>query len=214
MNSISKIFTMIVDPKTVRELIRFRFGDYLLETGWIESIRRREAVDAAGNPLPWMTLPFIHFLDRRLHSSLSLFEFGSGNSTKYFARKVGTIRSVEHDAEWYTRFHKDELRGLINHQPLDETDRYERSALASGKKYDIIVVDGRRRVQCIVHSIHALRDGGVFIFDDSERDEYAEGIKVLTDSGFKRLDFWGMAPGMHAGKCTSVFYRSVNCLGI
>jgi hypothetical protein len=35
---------MVTDPLSIRELIRFRFGDYLLETGWIKSVRRKEPV--------------------------------------------------------------------------------------------------------------------------------------------------------------------------
>lgn len=214
MNFISKIGTIVTDPKTIRELLRFRFVGYLKETGWIESIRQQQPVDQDGKPLPWMTLPFIHFLDSRLTSSMTIFEFGSGNSTKYFRRKVDSVRSIEHDPAWFERLQNDDIRGIIEFQPLDEADRYEKKAVASGKQYHIIVVDGRRRVRCIINSISALRSDGVMVLDDSEREEYAEGVQFLHQHGFKRLDFWGMAPGMHDNKCTSLFYRTENCLGI
>jgi len=213
-NMISKLVTIATDPATIRELLRFRFVGYLKETGWVESIRQQQPVDEEGKPLPWMTLPFIHFLDSRLTSSMTIFEFGSGNSTKYFRRKVDSVRSVEHDPAWYARLQKEGIQDIVEFQPLDDTDRYEKKAAESGKQYNIIVVDGRRRVRCIINSISALCSDGVIVLDDSEREEYAEGVLFLRQHGFKRLDFWGIAPGMHDKKCTSVFYRTENCLGI
>lgn len=161
-----------------------------------------------------MTLPFIHFIEPRLNSSLQMFEFGSGNSTKYFRAKVGSILSVEHDREWFNHLIEETQHIGVLFQPLDSTENYERSAMTSGKKFNLIVVDGRRRVNCIFNSINALTSDGVFILDDSEREEYKEGVDFLLHSGFKKLDFWGIAPGMHARKCTSIFYKTDNCLGI
>ena len=38
--------------------------------------------------------------------------------------------------------------------------------------------------------------------------------QVLVNSGFKRLDFFGPAPGSFRATCTTIFYKSDNCLGI
>jgi len=40
------------------------------------------------------------------------------------------------------------------------------------------------------------------------------GQEVLKQDRFRRIDFWGMGPIEAANHCTSVFYRSNNCLGI
>jgi len=69
-------------------------------------------------------------------------------------------------------------------------------------------------VNCIRCSLPMLTNDGCLVLDDSERGEYEAGCRVLLDSGFKRLDFWGMAPGLNYRKCTSVFYRRDNCLDI
>jgi hypothetical protein len=50
--------------------------------------------------------------------------------------------------------------------------------------------------------------------DDSERKEYKKGIEYLQQSGYRKIDFWGIAPGIFFNKCTSIFYRDKNCLGI
>ena len=31
---------------------------------------------------------------------------------------------------------------------------------------------------------------------------------------YNELDFWGIAPGIFYNKCTSIFYKDNNCLGI
>ena len=67
----------------------------------------------------------------------------------------------------------------------------------------------------MVNSIDSIGDSGVIVLDDSERDTYKEGIKNLLDNRFKQLDFWGISPGFISyNKCTSIFYRDNNVLGI
>ena len=83
-----------------------------------------------------------------------------------------------------------------------------------GEEFDIVIVDGRDRVNCIKNSISSLSDSGVMILDDSERSEYIDGIQFLSLNNFKKLDFWGISPGLFYKKCTTVFYKQNNCLGI
>ena len=64
------------------------------------------------------------------------------------------------------------------------------------------------------HSLEALSPIGVIILDDSERKEYSERISLLVKNNFKRIDFWGIAPGILYRKCTTIFYKNLNCLGI
>ena len=56
-------------------------------------------------------------------------------------------------------------------------------------QFDILVIDGRDRVNCIKNGIGALRPGGVVIWDNSDREEYRSGYDLLTAAGFGRLDF-------------------------
>ena len=42
-------------------------------------------IDKNSNPLPWVTYGFIDFISERLNKSIDVFEYGSGNSTLWYA---------------------------------------------------------------------------------------------------------------------------------
>ena len=91
---------------------------------------------------------------------------------------------------------------------------YCKSVVSTDRKFSIIIVDGRDRVNCILNSTSSISQDGVLILDDSEREEYQYGVIHLKKLGFNELDFWGIAPGIFYNKCTSIFYKDNNCLGI
>ncbi len=69
-------------------------------------------------------------------------------------------------------------------------------------------------INVVFNSANFLTDKGVIILNDSEREQYKEGIEYLTKEGFKKLDFWEISPGYLYKKDTTVFYKNQNCLGI
>ena len=69
-------------------------------------------------------------------------------------------------------------------------------------------------MECCNQSIDSLSDRGVIILDDSNRERYSEGIKNIKEHGYKSLDFWGLGPGSIGKKCTSLYYKDNNCMGI
>ncbi|MFV0436280.1 MAG: class I SAM-dependent methyltransferase [Desulfopila sp.] len=190
---------------------------YLKESGWLRSQAEGAAVDAAGKPLPWITYPAIDFLQPRIRPWMTVFEYGSGNSTFWWSARVARLISCEHDKEWYADF-QPRIRAANTTYLLrrckggstayaDEISRY-------GKTFDILVIDGRDRVNCIRNGLGALRDGGVVLWDNSDRQEYQPGYDLLEAAGFRRLDFWGGGALSTRRWCTSIFYRPDNCLGI
>jgi hypothetical protein len=50
---------------------------------------------------PWTTQASIKIFGRLLEKNMVGFEYGSGNSSLYFARKIKQLTSVEHDEKWY-----------------------------------------------------------------------------------------------------------------
>ncbi|MCY1532239.1 hypothetical protein D9M68_675000 [compost metagenome] len=97
---------------------------------------------------------------------------------------------------------------------LDTNGEYSKKAASLNEKFDIVIVDGRDRVNCCKHSLPALNEKGVIVLDDSERESYQEARTFLQKQGFKELSFSGISPGLFYEKATSVFYKAENCLGI
>jgi hypothetical protein len=169
----------------------------LKQYGWFRSFHSKQSVDIHGNPLPWYTYSFILFLKPRLKPGFVVFEYGSGNSTRWYAERVSHINAVEHDSEWI----KLPSNATVIERPLGQT--YVESVSGTGQLYNIIVVDGRNRVRCASFAVDFLTQDGVLILDNSEREWYQKAKDLLAGKGFRRLDFIGMAPIVGIETCTN-----------
>lgn len=190
-------------------------NSYLRESGWFGSVARSMPVDGAGNPIPWYTYGAIRFLADRLVAPVSVFEYGSGNSTLWWAERARRVVCCEHDRYWHSLM-TTRLPDNVEHLFCEFVPgaEYAQQIARNHDEFDIVVIDGRDRVNCAKNSVQALRPRGVVVWDNSDRTEYQPGYDFLANQGFKRLDFWGMGPINSYGWCTSVFYRAGNCLGI
>jgi hypothetical protein len=202
-------------PTLLRKLLSLGDTGYLAENGWTRSVLEKRPVDAEGRPIPWVTLPFLGFVVERLRPEFRMLEFGSGASTHYYAARVARVDSIEHDAAWHAQL-ASVMPGNVRVAlvPLEYDGAYCRAGGTWGERYDLVMVDGRDRANCIMHVLPHLDERGCLVLDDSERPNYSQACGWLAARGFKRLDFWGMAPGLEYRKCTSIFYRTHNCLAI
>ena len=138
--------------------------------------------------LPWISYGAIAFLENYLLPEHRVFEFGSGGSSFFFARRVASLLSVENHAEWQERVAALALeRKLSNLQcelhPIDPNhpEKYPTlsyfTRLQPTQPYDVIVVDGYcdyENAQCggLRHIAfdRALdcvrRPGGIIVVDD------------------------------------------------
>lgn len=204
----------LLDQFDLYALLVLRNGT-LKDDGWFNSFKLKVPVDCNNNPLPWMPYSFIDFIRDRLNNNMNILEFGSGNSTLFLSAKVKYVTAVEHDFDWFNTIkNKIPENVTINYISLNDGDNYIKFATNQNCTYNIIIVDGRHRVNCIINSIDALAEDGIIILDDSEVEKYSEGKQFLINIGFKKIDFWGISPGQTYKKCTSVFYRQINCLGL
>lgn len=149
--------------------------------------------------VPWWSFPAIREVERWLaaRNGVRAFEYGSGASTVWLARRCSRVVSAEHDAPF--------LRAVESMIALDNVElrlaEPEPSAaprVTSGRKgyahcdfssyvdtigndrYDLIVVDGRARVACLQRALTQLADGGLIVFDNSERARYADALARVT----------------------------------
>jgi len=215
MSKLKLLFKVFTSPRRLRTLLSFNDKGYLDEVGWFNAFDTQSPVDQDNNPIPWVTYSFIDFIKERLKKDHTVFEFGSGNSTYFYAKYAGIVVSVEHDKAWYDKIlsTKPDNAELIFCELVRDGD-YCRVPQKLEETFDIIIVDGRDRVNCCRQGVKALSERGVIVLDDSERDSYRDGISFLKQNGFKELSFSGISPGLFYRKSTSVFYRPENCLNI
>lgn len=201
--------------KIYKKLLKSK-NSYLKATGWIKSVEKGIPSDSRGNPLPWMNYSAIAFLDGRLNKSMSLFEYGSGYSTLYWANKVGSVTSVEYNESWYEEIKKSKPGNVqLIYQEIEPNGKYCRTINNyAGGEYDIVVVDGRKRVECAQMALSKISPSGVIILDDAHREEYQEIFARLKSEGFSSIVFEGLKPAGNRLDATAIFYRPGNCLAI
>ena len=168
------------------------------------------AVDRHGHPLPWYTYPCIDFLRFRNFSGKRILEFGAGQSTIWWASVGLTVLALEGDEEWVAslkrRVQENATIRLVDLTSVRACLQDVRQALGDfgHLAYDIVVIDGLYRREVVPVAIEVLAPNGAIICDNSE----GYGIyEAFAGSTFKRIDFYGNAPGVSLQHCTSVFFR-------
>ena len=207
-------YKALFNLRVLRGLLSLSGKGYFVQRGWLKSYQLKKALAPDGQPIPWLTYAFLDFLAGRLHKGLKIYEYGAGNSTLFFANQVAAVRSIEHNEDWY-RFIKNNLPENVNisYIPLGD-EAYQNAILTEEHLFDVVLVDGRERVACIKNAVNKLTPGGVIILDDAEREKYQAAFTFMKSQGFRYLPFSGIAIGAIHDKCTVVFYKDQNCLGI
>lgn len=193
-------------------LLHYR-KSFVRTSGLLRSFREQRPVDRDGRPLPWLNYPAIHLLNERLQPEHVVFEYGAGYSTLYFAARCAAVAAVEHDGAWL-----EEVRRLApEHVTLLHRTAgpgYWNAAAETGRRYDLILVDGLERARCLPNAVEGLSPGGVVLLDDSHREAYRSAVRACLDGGFRALRLVGAKPNhLSEAECV-LLYRNGNCLGI
>ena len=134
---------------------------------------------------PFLAPAAVRFLDQRLPRAGIGLEWGSGRSTRWFARRLASLVSVEYDDRWHTivglQLAEDGLSNVdLRLVPLDHPrneptrpvydplPRYV--ALADtfpDDHFDFIEVDGHYRQACVAAALRKLKPGGLLLIDDT-----------------------------------------------
>jgi hypothetical protein len=72
------------------------------------------------------------------------------------------------------------------------------------ENFDVVVVDGRARPSCILHSVKKIKKGGYLVVDNSERKYYLSGFDFKN---WKVRHFFGPLPYDHNFTKTSIFQK-------
>ncbi len=129
---------------------------------------------------PWLTSTAVDLLTGWVQAKDTVFEWGSGRSTAWFAAHAGRVISVEHNPNWY-----ESVSQQLSTSMSDSVERHLRPSrdgvwdetgeayvsvidLVDDQMLDIVLVDGIHRDECAQRCLSKLRPGGLLIVDNAD----------------------------------------------
>jgi hypothetical protein len=194
-------------------LTRYPVGSFKFHFASLLSIYRSDELINAR--VAWWTYPAMEYLEKSFKNkrNLTIFEYGPGASTIWLSKYAQELYFVEYDEEFFN-FMKTKCEGssVIKGEliaPVHDIEPKVRSGKKGyedvnfedyvdsignlGKKFDVIVIDGRARCACLKVAIEYLNTGGMIIFDNSNRKRYSECLESYKTNS--RV-FRGWAPSL------------------
>jgi hypothetical protein len=164
--------------------------------------------------LPWYSWPAIDYLDARLSSDDTVYEYGSGGSTLFFGAHAGRVVSVEHDPTWAnlvmaaaTKLGMSNVTVLLRGADFTTPERFARSPFANAlppEPPSLVAIDSyddqnlQLRVELIRPAESRIKPGGIILLDDSWR------YPNVRHSARRRHSFSGVGPGRRRVTATDV----------
>lgn len=211
-------FSIFLDEASPQELHKSLLAWRLFkrEYGYLRSLKENQCVNANGEPIPWYTYPAIEQLRLWDFKDCEVLEYGSGNSTKWWAARCKTVTSIENSKLWYETVLKnkpDNCQLILSEIDNDVVDpeQIENYIEVVDKldMFDIIIVDGfskaGTRKKCVEKALTHLKPGGLLIVDNA--DWLPKTCKLLRDAGFFEIDFSGLGPLNTHAETTSLFFK-------
>lgn len=172
--------------------------------GHFRSVRKMACLDADHRPIPWYSYPALEFLKQLNFSDKNVFEYGSGNSTLYWSSVAAQVTSVESNEEWWKKI-STQAPPNANIILEKNLDKYVTKIAERLDAYDVIVVDGDRRLSAARIAPAHLKPGGLVILDNA--DSYPKSARVLRDAGLIQVDMTGFGPINGYTWTTSFFFH-------
>ncbi|MBU3621108.1 hypothetical protein [Polynucleobacter sp. CS-Odin-A6] len=164
------------------------------------------------DPLPWMYIKAIHFIEFFLlqKKEAVCFEWGSGTSTIWLSKHLKKVYSVDSNKVWCDAVKNELSNRNINNvnltfeapivveggsnlhksywdSPNTSYINYVNSISKYDFKFDLIIIDGESRVECLKQAIKKIKAGGMIVLDNSNRDRYQEYQKIISDNNFQLI---------------------------
>jgi len=174
-----------------------------VEFGQFKTARRGQSTDRYGNPIPWFTYPAVEYIKQLDFSDKTIFEYGSGNGTIFWAARCKKLVAVEDNQHWYNRL-KGELPDNVDYILSNEKEKYINSIDNYPQKFDVIIIDGYHRYECAVRALRNLKDDGLIILDNS--DWMDKTPEALRESNLIQVDMSGFGPALGWTWTTSFFF--------
>jgi predicted O-methyltransferase YrrM len=192
---------------------------------WAYALTRVHDVSALAElDLPWWTYRAVDAVESWLAARphpIRIFEYGSGASTLWLARRGDEVHSVEHDRR-FAEFLRPLLAGAADvdlrvveptpsEHPVVSSQKDGQAGLdfagyvaAIGDvrgSFDLIVIDGRARADCLRAALPRLSTDGLIVFDNSRRRRYRAAIESC---GLTEIRLRGLTPTLPYPEQTSL----------
>ena len=123
-----------------------------------------------------------------------MLEFGSGQSTRWYAERVNYLVSVEDDPAWFAIVER-QLAGMSNVSYRLATDDQSYAGSAEAQSFDLIMIDGAWREECARVALHCLAPGGLIYLDNSDKGASAKtgdipAARALLIEQAERRGWW------------------------
>lgn len=181
-----------------------------VDYGHFWSTLKYSAVDKDKNPIPWYTYPAIEYLKQLDFSEKTVFEYGSGNSSLFWAKIAKSVISIENDKTWYQKISHQNTYKNLKIQLIEDEVSYYKHILQYSQNFDVIIIDGNfSRYQCAQVAINKLSKGGLIILDNA--DWWVKTAESLRLSDLIEIDMTGFSPINGYTLTTSLFlHREFN----
>lgn len=202
---------------------------------WAYSLTRaHDSLGISELDVPWWTYDAIDAVEAFItgrDGKLRAFEWGSGASTIWLARRVERVDSVEHHrgfgemiqdrlASGFPNAHLEIVEPVPSDRPAIGSRKEGHGGLyfsgyvaqigkvaaATGAEFDLIVVDGRAREACLAVALDHLAPGGIVVFDNTMRRRYRAAIEALP---VDETRYRGLTPTLPYPDQTSVLTRRI-----
>ncbi len=167
------------------------------------------------NAVPWMPFLVIQHLNHVLKPTDRVLEFGSGGSTLFLARRVSTVVTIEHDPQWGALVQAALKRhnltqvdfrvvppeaghnpaatsAVAAYQGMNFTRYLQQIQDFADESFDVVIIDGRVRNQCVEAALPKLKPGGLLVLDNADRAKYAPSLQRLQH--LPSTYFYGLNP--------------------
>ena len=159
---------------------------------------------------PWMSNKDIRLIEQEIlglkKSHISVLEWGSGGSTEHFSKFMTDNDitydwvSLEYNRKWFDKVVERDIPntkivlfdvGNTNlKQVKTNMDKYVEYPLSLGKKFDLVLVDGRKRRRCLINTSSVVKPGGIVLLHDADRKYYHCAFDSFSNHEFLSESLW------------------------
>ena len=154
-----------------------------------------------GEIIPMYTYPCYEYLNSIDWKNADVFEYGCGYSTIWWKGKNVNYIGVEDDKKWYDLLKKNQP----NIQLKEDLKDYVNLIYEIDKKFDVIVIDGQGRFDCVKPALDCIKKDGMIILDNS--DWHTNTKEQLDNSNLIPIHFHGFK-ALHIDSETTSCYIS------